>query len=95
MPDLIDVLAAYRLTRLVTRDTLTEAARDKATRKGYHSTPWRYVGELLGCPWCVGFWCCAFVVAARRLAPRTWDPLARALAASTVVGLVATRIDLD
>lgn len=41
------------------------------------------------CAWCTSIWIGAAVVAARRYAPGVWDPLARALASSTVVGLIA------
>ena len=33
------------------------------------------------------------VVMARRIAPRLWDPIARALAISGVTGLVASHLD--
>lgn len=44
--------------------------------------------ELLRCPWCLSVWVGAGVVAARALCPRVWDPIARALAASEVTGLI-------
>ena len=40
------------------------------------------LAELLGCSWCLGVWCAAAVVVARRTVPRLWDPLARLLALS-------------
>lgn len=48
------------------------------------------LAELARCPWCMSMWIAAGVVAARATAPRWWDPLARALAASQVAGLAAT-----
>lgn len=45
----IVALAAARLTRLVTEDTITEPLRVWAS-----SRPFVY--ELVTCPWCIGFW---------------------------------------
>jgi len=47
------------------------------------------LARLITCPWCAGMWVALGVVAARRVAPGLWRPLARALAASQVAGLVA------
>lgn len=47
------------------------------------------LGELITCPWCVSVYVAAAVVAARRLAPGVWDPVARGLAASLAAGLAA------
>lgn len=38
MNDLVDVLAAFRLTRLVTRDTITRPARTRIIRYAYESS---------------------------------------------------------
>lgn len=38
MNDLVDVLAAFRLTRLVTRDTITRPARTRIIRHAYESS---------------------------------------------------------
>lgn len=47
------------------------------------------LATLLTCRWCAGFYCALFVVAARRYAPRLWDPLAQALAMSAGAALLA------
>lgn len=47
------------------------------------------LGELVTCPWCCSMWIGLGVIAARRLAPRAWDPLARALVGSAAAGLLA------
>lgn len=44
---------------------------------------------LVTCPWCAGMWISLGVVAARRIAPRLWAPLAKALSFSTVSGFLA------
>lgn len=48
------------------------------------------VAELLGCPWCAGFWISIGVIAARRFAPRLWDPCARVLATGAIAGILGS-----
>ena len=45
----IITLAAARVTRLVTTDSITEPLRERLTR-------WPLAYELVTCPWCIGFW---------------------------------------
>lgn len=79
----VDALAAYRLTRLVTRDKITAPLRAPLVdRPGL-------AGELVSCEWCVGVWASFGVVALRRLVPGAWAPVADALALAAVVGLIA------
>jgi hypothetical protein len=47
------------------------------------------VARLITCRWCAGMWIAAGVVAARRLAPKAWDPVADALALSAAAVLAA------
>jgi hypothetical protein len=51
------------------------------------------LATLVTCRWCAGVWVAFGVVAARKLAPRPWDYVARALAASSVAGLLAAAED--
>lgn len=76
-----DALAAHRLTRLVTRDTVTAPLRARLPRE-------TRAGELVRCGWCTGVWVAAGVTLARRTAPRFWGPLAMMLATADAVGLV-------
>lgn len=121
---LADALSAYRLTRLVTADTILRGWRDGVVRRTY-ITDRRYsarvlkeqlaaelgiddlsrpgawselamaddnapkLATLITCRWCAGTWVSLFVVAARRYAPRLWDPLAQALAMSAGAALLA------
>lgn len=90
---LIDVLAAARLTRLMTRDSLPYAKRIRDTvliRWG--ESPW---SELVVCPWCFGFWAAVLAVLGRLVVPAVWSPLALALAGSMLIGLLLTRVDAD
>lgn len=63
---------------------------DLAEREGPHAPK---VAQLVTCGWCASVWIAAGVLAARRLAPRAWNPVARLLAASTVANLLATLED--
>lgn len=87
-------LAAFRLARALTRDSLTEPLRDVI---------WRYcppeasgfrgrVGYFFTCPWCTGFWSAISLVLFYVIVPLPALTLAiiLALAASAVAGLVAT-----
>lgn len=109
----LDALAAYRLTRLVTADVLADGPRETWVEAAYtaegraeevradaEATSWSEVAQaeghgapklatLVTCRWCAGFWISAGVVAARRAAPRAWDPLARVLAFSAGAALLA------
>lgn len=95
----VNALAAYRLTRLMTRDSLPPLPQvrqhvlDKLDEiqdaKG--STASHPLSELVHCPWCVGFWISVGVVGAATLAPRAWRPMATALAFSAVVANIAVR----
>lgn len=85
---LTDSLATYRLTRLVTEDTITEPLRERVyDRFGDPSTNSFSLSYLVSCPHCTGVYAAAFVTAARVLAPRIWQPVAAALAASAAVSI--------
>jgi hypothetical protein len=89
----VDALAAFRLTRLVIEDTITEPLRQRVKHRAMREVDSpgtaAKVETLLSCPWCVGFWVSCGVVAARRVAPRSWVPLAEVLALSAAVGIIA------
>lgn len=86
----IDLLAAFRVTRLVTADDITAPLRDAVERRAHRVNSDR-AAEFIVCPWCVGMWVAAGVTIARRRAPRQWGWLARVLATSAVTGLLAER----
>ena len=110
----VDALATSRITRLVTRDTLTRplreatiaaiyrhasrfSAEDEAAQFGWtdvaisdgHDAP--RLATLVTCSHCASVWVAFGVVAARRLTPRLWEPVAVALALSAVAGMIAER----
>lgn len=96
----VDALAVYRLTRLVVNDTITRPFRVAIFRHAYDAhdrtdveqaamlddqRPWPV--ELVMCRWCVGIHAGIAAVIARKVAPRAWSPVARALAFGAVAGL--------
>lgn len=84
MLDLVtDALATFRIVRLVNVDRIAQPLRDAAEKRGPTAA------YFIECPWCVGLWAAFGVVAASRVAPRAWRPVAQALAFSAVTGLLA------
>lgn len=80
----IDALAVARLTRLFQEDDVWPVLE---IRKAYLAeagdSRW---ADLVECPFCLGIWIAAGVVAARYLWPRGWPIVARILAGSAVAG---------
>lgn len=85
-------LAAYRVTRLITRDSLPPMAR----LRDHVLDRWGDSGwsELIVCPWCMGFWISsAATVVASTPADVVGRWIAVPFAMSAVVGLLASRDD--
>lgn len=87
MNDLVQVvitaLAAYRVWRLIGRDTISEGIR---ARLPEHSRHW------VECPWCGGSWVTfAVVIVVIWVGWPTLWPVLFALSAATLVGLVGER----
>jgi uncharacterized protein DUF1360 len=72
-----------------TRD-LSDAFVDRMVADD-HEAP--MLAEFVHCQWCISWYGALFVLAARRLVPRLWDPLARALAMSQVTGMLASHAE--
>lgn len=88
----IYALAAYRLTRLVTRDSLPPFPALRQTVLTRYGTRWW--APLIDCAWCLGFhvsWV-IMLVASSPLAT-AWQWIAVPLALSAVVGLLSRRDD--
>lgn len=76
------VLAAYRVTRIITSDTITRRARER-----YVPSRWL---EAITCPWCVGFWVSGAAVGIVLLFGVSLPlPVAWWFALSAAVGLIA------
>lgn len=83
----VDALAAYRITHLITDDTVPfGSAREYILNRW----PGSLAAEWVECPWCAGMTIAAGVIAARALIPRWWTHPATALACSAITGLLAT-----
>lgn len=62
MPDLLSValgvpllaLATYRVWRLIAVDQITEPIRARFIFRD--GRLWQWVADLVGCPWCLGWW---------------------------------------
>lgn len=81
---IVAILAAARLTRLITTDTFGEPVRLAVSRSDFGR-------ELIHCPWCIGFWislAVALVTMASWPHPVTVVVLI-AFAISEAVGLIA------
>lgn len=86
----VDALATHRLVKLVTDDVITAPLREKIFEKyPPQEDSWSYA---LTCPWCAGIWIAAGVVAARRLLPKAWAPVAELLALSSAAGVIQEKL---
>lgn len=86
---LIDGLACYRLTRLITTDAIFATPRDEllgALYRNGHPAALK-LAEGLECPWCVSIWVAGAITLTRR--ERGWARIRRGLAVAAIAGLVA------
>lgn len=82
-------LATFRLTRLITTDTIFDPIREKIWNK---FPPNRInIGYLITCDWCTSIWVAPLVVIAYLLAPQVVFVVSLVLATSAVVGILAAR----
>jgi hypothetical protein len=98
-------LAAYRVTRLVTSDKITEPIFERlrwwlenrwlVEHESGSDTEWNSkLAYLLSCPWCLGFWVSGVTTVLVSMAYGLDYPILTWLAMSTVVGFLG-RIDGD
>jgi hypothetical protein len=83
-----DILATYRLTKLIMDDRITEDFRNLIFEKFPKDSKLAY---LITCPWCVSIWAGATVFTLRKIHPETADVVSGLLAASAVTGVVYTK----
>lgn len=81
---LVDALAAWRITRLVTEDEVTRPLRDPVVARGGRA------GYLVQCPHCVGVWASLGVFVVSRC--RWWRPVSEVLACAAVVSIISERV---
>ena len=97
------VFASFRLTRLIVYDTITEFLRapfhetvvetlaDGSTEtyieiKGSGIKYW--IGELLSCHWCTGFWCTVIIYGAYELYPDISLPFISIFAIAGIASII-------
>jgi hypothetical protein len=85
---LTDIVATYRLTKLVMEDRITEDFRNLIYSKFPRDSK---VSYFLGCPWCVSIWAGAAIFTLRKINPDGADIVSGLLAASAVTGVVYTK----
>lgn len=102
---LLATLAAYRITRLVTKDTIAEPVTERV--RWWFERRWQRkhgpgsgedwnskLAYLLSCPWCLGFWVSGVTAVLLSLAYGLDYPVITWLAMSTVIGFLG-RIDSE
>jgi len=95
----IDALAVYRLTILLTRDTITEPFRGRIRAAGYTGTgaprpgrgALRWLFDLVTCPWCSGVWIAGVVVLLTVYVPSGWKYVAYLLACAAAAGFLSEK----
>jgi len=85
---LVDAVAVYRLTRLISADTILEPVRSRIMFRR-DGTPREWWSELLGCRWCVGVYVGVGVALARWVIPDVWSWVAYAWALAAAAPLLA------
>lgn len=61
------ILAAYRVTRFLVEDDLLAPARERVFAK-HDPAHGSFLGRLISCPFCEGFWVCGAMLAVAHLA---------------------------
>jgi hypothetical protein len=97
MTFIVDALAVYRLTRLATRDTITEQLRETIEQEIGTLTEARIIKPqtqeklvyLMGCDWCMSIWVATTALLLKRYVPDIWRKISYVAAASAVAGTLA------
>lgn len=85
---LFEVLAGYRILRLIQIDDITRPYREATHRfmtRHQRLKGWR---PLLECPWCLGMWVAFGVAAANAYGGELWQSMAKILSLSLVIGFL-------
>ena len=85
---LTDIVAVYRLTKLVTDDKITEDLRDLIFEKFPKGSKIPY---LITCGWCVSIWAAIAIFTLREISPTTANYVSGILAASAVTGVAYSK----
>lgn len=84
----VNILAAYRLLRLVQIDSITRPWREWFWRVTQPRPRLRYWRPLLACPWCASIWIAGGVLAMNAWGGVFWWLVARMLALAAIVGFL-------
>ena len=87
---LILVLAAYRVTRLITTDTILEGFRNWVWSR---QDPGTKIGYLISCNWCTGFWVSLAFILGYLLVPNATFVVSLVLSTSALVGLISSKAE--
>ncbi len=87
---LIFGLATYRLTRLLTRDTIFDALRNKVWEK--YPPHEAKIGYVFTCGWCMSIWSASLLLTSSMISP-VFDVVLIALALSAIAGLLTAYED--
>jgi hypothetical protein len=85
---LVLALAAFRVTRIITTDTIFEEIREKIWNRFPPTTKFGY---LFTCNWCTGFWVSLVFVLLHLLVPTIVFVVSLVLSISAIVGLLSDR----
>lgn len=92
-----EALAAYRLGRLMGRDTITEPIRAWVSNQAYGGRTVRrgyaWFEDMLACPWCRTVWAAAIITTLRGVPAAR--PAVRGLAIAGAAALIATHLDKE
>jgi hypothetical protein len=84
------VLAAYRVTRLITTDAVLEKFRTWVWKK---KPPHSGVGYLITCNWCTGFWVSLATILCYLILPSATFVVSLVLSTSALVGIISSKAD--
>ena len=87
---LILILAAFRLTHLITTDAIADGFRTRVWKKFPPATK---IGYLITCNWCTGFWVSIFLVIFYLILPLATLVVSLVLAISASIGLISAWIE--
>ena len=83
-------LATYRLTRLITRDSITEPIREWIWKR--RPPEKSKIGYLFTCEWCMSIWTASLLISSSMITAVT-DVVAAVLALSAAAGLLTAYED--
>lgn len=87
---LLDIIAVYRITKLIIDDEILHEFREKVWEK--YPPESTKIGYLITCPWCTSIWAGIVIFTLRKIDPNFTDYLSSILTASAVTGELYTHM---